>query len=103
MQKQFTILQCDCLTRPGSTRCDSQLPADITADDHVASENGARTHPLIDGMRDDTGGHRELHWAGVHDADHVASSRGLEDAEERPVAAVLRVQLDDLIFAPEVG
>ena len=45
---------------------------------------------------DDTGGHGELDRARVDDADHVAGSGGLEDAEEWPVAAVLGVEFNDL-------
>merc|ERR1719440_2365515 len=59
-------------------------PADVAADDDVAAGDGRR-------------GHRELDGSGVHDADDVARAGGLEDAEERAVAAVLRVQLDDLL------
>ena len=54
-------------------------------------------------MRDDTSSHRELDRARVHDADDVAGSGSLEDAEEWPVAAVLGVQLDDLRVDSEVG
>ena len=49
-------------------------------------------------MRNDTSCHRELDGARVDDADHVTGSGGLENAEERPVAAVLGVKLDDLPF-----
>ena len=48
-------------------------------------------------MRDDASGHRELDGGGVDDADDVARAGRLEDAEEGPVAAVLGVQLDDLL------
>ena len=54
-------------------------------------------------MRNDRSGHGELHGAGVDEADNVAGSGGLEDAEEWPVAAVLGVQLDDLLPVSEVG
>ena len=54
-------------------------------------------------MRNDTGSHRELDGARVDDADDVAGSWGLQDAEERPVAAVLGVQLDDLFLLSQVG
>ena len=64
----------------------------------AANDDGIRRHILIDGVRDDRGSHRELDGARVDDADDVAGSRGLQDAEERPVAAVLGVQLDDLIL-----
>merc|ERR1719331_2575533 len=79
------------------TICYIRLPADVAADDHIASENGARAHFLVDGVRDDTGSHRELDGARVDDADDVTGSGGLEDAEERSVAAILGVQLDDLL------
>ena len=62
-----------------------ELPAD------VAAEDGARRHALVDGMRDDRGGHGELHGARVDDADNVAGSGGLQDAEEWTVTAVLGV------------
>merc|ERR1712196_713426 len=65
--------------------------------DHVASEDGALGHILVDGVRDDPGGHWELNRAGVHDADHVACTGRLQDAEEWPVATVLRVKFDDLL------
>ena len=48
-------------------------------------------------MRHDRGGHRELDRGGVDDADDVARAGGLEEAEEGPVAAVLGVELDDLL------
>ena len=47
-------------------------------------------------MRDDASRHGELDGGGVDDANDVARAGGLEDAEERPVAAVLRVQLNYL-------
>ena len=72
-------------------------PANVTADDHVAPGD-----ILVDRVRDDTGGHRELHRARVHDADHVAGSGGLEDAEEWPVASILRVELNDLFLLSNV-
>ena len=90
------------LTLTGLTRlhviCQNGLPADVAADDHVATEDGAGAHFLVDRMRNDTGSHRELDGARVDDADHVTGSGGLENAEERPVAAVLGVKLDDLPF-----
>ena len=52
---------------------------------------------------DDTGGHGELDRARVDDANHVAGSGGLEDAEEWPVAAVFGVQFDDLLHISEVS
>merc|ERR1719359_91383 len=73
-------------------------PADVAADDDVAAEDGARVHVVVDGAGDDRRGHRELDGSGVDDADDVARAGGLEDAEERAVAAVLRVQLDDLLI-----
>ena len=73
------------------------LPADVAADDDVAAEDGTLGHGLVDGVGDDTGGHGELDRARVDDANHVAGSGGLEDAEEWPVAAVLSVKLDDLL------
>merc|ERR1719217_1276357 len=74
-----------------------RLPADIAADDHIASEDGTLGHSLVDGVRDHPGGHRELDRARVHDADHIAGTGRLEDAEERPVATVLSVEFDDLL------
>ena len=92
-------------TLDSSTRSSGQkpfeLPADVTADDDVASEDGAGAHFLVDRVRNDTGSHRELDGARVDDADDVAGPGGLEDAEEWPVTTVLRVQLDDLIVVPE--
>ena len=94
-------------TLDSSTRSSGQkpfeLPADVTADNDVASEDGAGAHFLVDRVRNDTGSHRELDGARVDDADDVAGSWGLQDAEERPVAAVLGVQLDDLFFLSQVG
>ena len=80
-----------------------RLPADVAADNDVASEDGAGAHLLVDRVRNDTGSHRELDGARVDDADDVAGSWGLQDAEERPVAAVLGVQLDDLFLLSQVG
>ena len=76
-----------------------ELPADVAADHDVAAEDGARRHALVDGMRDDRGGHGELHGARVDDADNVAGSGGLQDAEEWTVTAVLGVKLDDLLLS----
>ena len=94
-------------TLDSSTRSSGQkpfeLPADVTADNDVASEDGAGAQFLVDRMRNDTGSHRELDGARVDDADDVAGSWGLQDAEERPVAAVLGVQLDDLFLLSQVG
>merc|ERR1719171_2879508 len=73
------------------------LPANIATDDDVASEDGARSHFRVDGVRHDTGGHGELDGACVDDAHDVAGSGGLEDAEEGAIAAILRVELDDLL------
>ena len=53
-------------------------------------------------MRDDRGGHGELHGARVDDADNVAGSGGLQDAEEWTVTAVLGVKLDDLLLVSMV-
>ena len=79
------------------------LPADVAADDDVASEDGAGAHLLVDRVRNDTGSHRELDGARVDDADDVAGPGGLEDAEEWPVTTVLGVQLDDLHIVSEVS
>ena len=76
-----------------------ELPADVAADHDVAAEDGARRHALVDGMRDDRGGHGELHGARVDDADNIAGSGGLQDAKEWTVTAVLGVQLDDLLLS----
>mmetsp|Transcript_10700 Transcript_10700/g.28540 ORF Transcript_10700/g.28540 Transcript_10700/m.28540 type:complete len:223 (-) Transcript_10700:56-724(-) len=57
----------------------------------------ARGHLLVDRVRHDRRSHRELHWRGVDNAHDVAGSGGLKDAEERPVEAVLGVELDDLL------
>ena len=73
------------------------LPADVAADDDVASEHGSRGHIIVDGVRDDGSVHRELDGARVHDADDIAGSGRREEAEERPVAAILGVELDDLL------
>jgi hypothetical protein len=81
---------------PKRPRCRG-LPADVAADDDVAAHHGARRHLLVDGVRDDGGGHGELDGGRVHDADDVARAGGLEDAEERAREAVLGVQLDDLL------
>ena len=65
------------------------LPADVTADDDVAAEDGARGHLVVARVRDDARGHWELDGRGVDDAHHVARAGRLEHAEEGPVAAVL--------------
>ena len=79
------------------------LPADVASDDDVAAEDDVRRHLLVDGVGDDGRGHRELHRAGVYDADNVAGSRGLQDAEEWSVTAVLCVKLNDLFVVSEIG
>mmetsp|Transcript_7770 Transcript_7770/g.22250 ORF Transcript_7770/g.22250 Transcript_7770/m.22250 type:complete len:347 (+) Transcript_7770:218-1258(+) len=73
------------------------LPAGVAAEDHVAAEDGVVRHLLVDGVGHDAGSHRELDGGGVDDADDVARAGRLEDAEEGPVEAVLRVQLDHLL------
>ena len=73
------------------------LPADVAADDNIAAQDGAAVHVVVDRAGDDRGGHRELDGRGVDHADDVARAGGLEHAEEGPVAAVLGVQLDDLL------
>mmetsp|Transcript_16979 Transcript_16979/g.39763 ORF Transcript_16979/g.39763 Transcript_16979/m.39763 type:complete len:349 (-) Transcript_16979:67-1113(-) len=73
------------------------LPAEVAAKDNVAAEDSALAETVADGVRDDGGGHRKLDRGGVHDAHDVARSRGLEDAEEGAVEAVLGVQLDHLL------
>ena len=67
------------------------------AEHDVAAKDGLRGHHGVDRVRDDAGGHRELDRRGVDDAHDVARAGGLEDAEEGPVAAVLGVELDDLL------
>ena len=52
-------------------------------------------------MRDHRRRHGELYRAGVDDADNVTGPGSLQDAEERPVAAVLGVELDDLFVISE--
>ena len=79
-------------------RAVDRLPADVAADNDVASEDDVGPTLLVDGVRDHRRRHGELYRAGVDDTDNVAGPGSLQDAEERPVAAVLRVQLDDLIF-----
>eukprot|EP00962_Isochrysis_galbana_P057385 scaffold29738_cov129-Isochrysis_galbana.AAC.5 len=73
------------------------LPADVAANDDIASEHGTRRHVRVDQVRHNRGGHGELDRGGVDDADHVAGAGGLEDAKKRPVEAVLGVELDDLL------
>ena len=75
--------------------------ADVAADHDVAAGD-ARGEVLVDGVRDDGGGHGELDGRGVDDADDVARAGRLEDREEGPVAAVLGVELDDLFVVSEV-
>merc|ERR1740133_100466 len=65
--------------------------------DDVAAQDGAAVHLVVDRAGDDRGSHRELDGRGVDDAHDVARAGGLEHAEEGPVAAVLSVQLDDLL------
>jgi len=55
------------------------LPADVAADDDVASEHGSRGHITVDGVGDDGSVHRELDGARVHDADDVAGSGRREE------------------------
>merc|ERR1719333_1711025 len=74
-----------------------RLEANVAADDDVAAEDRALVHELVDRVRHDAGGHRELDRGGVDDADDVARAGGLEDGEEGAVAAVLSVELDDLL------
>ena len=76
---------------------EASLPADVAANDNVAAADAAASrHVLVDGVRDDGGGHGELHGRGVDDADDVARPGGLEHAEEGAIEAVLGVQVDDL-------
>merc|ERR1719321_1971493 len=72
-------------------------PSNVAADDDVASQNRLCVRFVVNGVRDNRGGHGELDGGSVDDADDVARSRGLEDTEEGPVKAVLRVKLDDLL------
>merc|ERR1719353_1181956 len=75
--------------------CD--LPADVAADHDVAAEDSAGAHVVVDGEGSDGRVHRELDRARVHHADNIAGSGRGEEAEERPVAAILGVELDDLL------
>ena len=82
-------------------RAVDRLPADVAADNDVASEDDVVGYPLVDGVRDHRRRHGELYRAGVDDTDNVAGPGSLQDAEERPVAAVLSVELDDLFVISE--
>ena len=82
-------------------RAVDRLPADVAADNDVASEDDVVGYPLVDGVRDHRRRHGELYRAGVDDADNVAGPGSLQDAEERPVAAVLGVELNDLFVVSE--
>merc|ERR1719353_1356397 len=73
------------------------LPADVTTDDDITAENGTRAHLLVDGVGNDRSVHGELDRARVDDADDVAGPRRRKEAEEWAVAAVLGVELDDLL------
>jgi len=75
----------------------ARLPADVAADDGVATEDGVVRHPVVDRVWHDRGSHRELDGRGVDDAHDVAGAGRLEDAEEGAVEAVLGVELDDLL------
>merc|ERR1719321_335316 len=72
-------------------------PSNVAADDDVASKNRLSVRFVVNGVRDNRGGHGEFDGGNVDDANDVARSRGLEDAEEGPVKAVLRVKLDNLL------
>ena len=72
--------------------------SNVATNNDVASEDGARGHLVVDGVRNNRGGHRELDRGGVDDADDIARSGSLEEAEEWPVPAVLGVELDDLLI-----
>merc|ERR1719321_426804 len=72
-------------------------PSNVAADDDVASKNRLSVRFVVNGVRDNRGGHGELDGGSVDDADDVARSRRLEDAEEGPVKAVLGIKLDDLL------
>jgi len=79
------------------SRVQPSLEANVAADDNVAAEDGARVRLLVDRVRNDTSGHGELDRRSVDDADDVAGAGGLQEAEEGPVAAILSVELDDLL------
>ena len=70
---------------------------EVAADDDVAAEDGLIAHLLVDRVGHNTRRHRELDRRRVDDADDVARAGRLEHAEEGPVAAVLGVELDDLL------
>ena len=81
-----------CLSLGGERafqRC-LDLPAHVAANDDVAAEDGAGHVLLAERVRDDGRGHGELHRRGVDDADDVARSRRLEDAEEGAVEALMQ-------------
>merc|ERR1719238_653496 len=73
------------------------LSAHAAADDDVAAEDGVGGHVLVDAERHDGSSHGELDGRGVDHADDVAGAGGLEDAEEGAIAAILGVELDDLL------
>lgn len=66
--------------------------ANVATKDNVAPENGSRGHGLVNGVRDNTGSHGELHRGGVDDADDVSRPRCLKDSKEGSVEAVLGVK-----------
>eukprot|EP00327_Prymnesium_parvum_P006454 CAMPEP_0182816290 /NCGR_PEP_ID=MMETSP0006_2-20121128/10856_1 /TAXON_ID=97485 /ORGANISM="Prymnesium parvum, Strain Texoma1" /LENGTH=110 /DNA_ID=CAMNT_0024942567 /DNA_START=245 /DNA_END=578 /DNA_ORIENTATION=- len=64
------------------------LPANVTTNDDIVVVDA---HVLVDQIWDNRCSHGELNWGRVHNADDIARSDGLQEAQERPVEAILRV------------
>ena len=96
---QRSALRLDQLDEHQTAPCMSRilLPANVTPDDHVASKHGAGWNVLVDGVRHDCSRHREFDRCGVDDTDNVAGARGLEEAKEGSIAAVLGIELYNLL------
>ena len=69
----------------------------VTADDNVAAKDGLHAKALVNEVRNDSGGHRELNRRGVDDTDDIAGAGRRQVTEEWPVHAVLGVQLNNLL------
>ena len=65
-----SVSKVPSLARPRGTDSHGALPADVTAKDDVTPKDSAIVvhFSIGDGVRDDGGGHGELHRGGVHDA-----------------------------------
>lgn len=69
----------------------------VAADDNVTTKDGLHADTLVDEVRDDTSGHRELNGSSVDNTDNVSGAGSRQMAEERSVHAVLGVKLNNLL------